>query len=181
MKKLIAVVALLLIVALAGCTTQAGMATIAQKASAAPSPTPKKDLTAAQIVAALKKAGLPVRHEITFDEKTDQNALLGRPGGYISKASFLEPRDDEMWDFSIEYDESFDPVTYGYGYTVETFKNTSEMQKRYDYLNSMVDTGGIVSPRQYIYKYGKAILRVSYDLTPSEAKKYEQAFYEIMK
>jgi hypothetical protein len=174
MKRGIIILIVGLMVGLSGCATPA-------VSTVSPTPTLKADLTATQIVAALKKAGLPIKHEITFDENTDQNALLGRPNEYISKASFLEPMDEEMWDFSIEYDESFDPVTYGYGYTVETFKNTSDMQKRYDYLDSLADTGGIVSPRQYMYKYDKAILRVSYDLTPSEAKKYEQAFYKIMK
>jgi hypothetical protein len=43
---------------------------------------------------ALKAAGLPLSNEAVQDENTDPNNLIGRPNGYLSRASFDLPGGD---------------------------------------------------------------------------------------
>ena len=42
----------------------------------------------------LKGQGLPVRTVNVYTEETDPNKLLGRPGQYVGKANFRNPRAD---------------------------------------------------------------------------------------
>lgn len=130
--------------------------------------------TAEDYLKALEEAGCGITEIYTWTEETDSNGLLGRPGQYTSKADFM--------DENIDPANKVDPVEeYGLpGGTVEVFENEKDCDARYEYLEGFNDPSmGIMALNQYMYKNGNVILRVSYDLTPTQAEAYETAFNEL--
>ncbi len=122
-------------------------------------------LRAIAYVNAFVSEGLPVDNVIEYDEKTDVNDLLGRPGQYISKVNFADTRCEQ-------YDDE-DPV----GGTVEVFATKADMQSRKDYLESLQDKMNIlVNAYFYVSADGLGLLRVTFDITPSEAQEYADIF-----
>lgn len=122
--------------------------------------------TAEQLTAELKSAGLPIDNVIVYDEKTDVNELLGRPNQYISKVNFA--------DTTVEQPEDKeDPV----GGTIETFSNAADLKSRKEYCESVSKDMPLFA--QYYYVNGNYLLRVDHDITPENAKKYEEAFAKI--
>ena len=169
----------LMIVMVAGCSTPASNAPT-EMVVATPSPTPIVYLTAPQIVKKLKQAGLPIVYETTYDEKTDPNNLLGRPGEYTAKTNFIDERYVKDYEelkkiLGDDFDESL-RTDHG---MLETFANKADMQKRLDYVSALTEAGGIVG-NYYIYHSDRAILRIDYTLTSKEAAEYEKAFNKIM-
>lgn len=128
-----------------------------------------EELPDSQSLAEQIKAGNSNVGEIeAFDESTDPNGNLGRPGEYISKADFEDMRLEQ-------YDE------YYTGGTIETFENESDCDNRYEYLKAMQDSSlGAFGLNQYMYKYDKAIFRIEYDLTPDQAEEYHRQIDTIM-
>lgn len=130
--------------------------------------------TAEDYLNALKDAGCGITEIKVWTEETDPNDLLGRPGNYISKADFM--------DVNVDPEDRVEPVDeLGLpGGTIEVFNNKSDCESRYKYLNAFDDAEmGIIALKQYMYKSDNVILRVSYDLTPSQAEVYEKAFNEL--
>lgn len=130
----------------------------------------KPAYTAIDYVNSFINAGLPVDNVIDYDEETDTNGLLGRPGQYTSKVNFADSRIEQ-------YDES-DPL----GGTVEVFNSKSDLQKRKEYIESIRDAAEILAS-QYIYvsKDGLVLLRVEFDLTPEQADEYKMVLDDIDK
>lgn len=129
-------------------------------------------ITAEDALLSLRNQGFPITHILIFDEKTDLNNLLGRPGKYIGKADFLDSR--------IENQEIDESQGLGGG-TIEVFDDIDACQSRYSYLNSLTDASlGAFGVNQYIYKTDYTIFRVSYEILPSEAKEYETAYLSIV-
>src|SRR5699024_7336831 len=67
-----------------------------------------------------------------FDEEDDPNKQLGRPNQYVSKISWADERIDPH-DFSDENEDEIndlDPVEFKGG-TIEGFRNTADLNKRY--------------------------------------------------
>lgn len=127
--------------------------------------------TAEDYLNALREAGCGITEIYTWTEETDSNGLLGRPGQYISKADFM--------DENVNPENKMDPVEeYGLpGGTVEVFESESDCDARYEYLEGFNDPSlGIMALNQYMYKKGNVILRVSYNLTPTQVEAYETAF-----
>ncbi len=57
--------------------------------------------------------------------------------------------------------------------TVEIFRNSGECKARGKYLQSMNDPSlGAIGVNAYMIRYQNVILRVSYDLTKGQAKRY---------
>ena len=172
MKKIIIALCALSLVVLAGCGNQLPPAETVPEPTPEVSQTPEPTQTpldAEAIVTSLKDAGCPIGDMIVYTEETDPNGVLGRPNQYISKCNFA--------DTTLEQLLPDDPA----GGTVETFATKSDCNARYTYLNSLNDPSfGAVGVNAYIYKSDLAILRVSYDITPSAAEKYESAFFEIV-
>lgn len=78
--------------------------------------------------------------------------------------------------------EQYDAANNPQGGTAEVFDNTDDCNSRYEYLKGMQDPSlGIFGVTQYIYKYDKAIFRISYDITPDEAEIYHTEINEIMR
>ncbi len=110
-----------------------------------------------------------------FDEEDDPNKQLGRPNQYVSKISWADKRIDPH-DFSEENEEEIndlDPTEYKGG-TIEGFKNVSDLNRRYTYIKNITLNAPMLN--QYMYKKGLFLMRLDKDLTPSQAKRYEQEF-----
>ena len=119
-------------------------------------------MTSKEIASKLKSAGFPVKNIITYTSKTDPNGLLGRPNQYTSKTSFADNR--------LEQNPNDDPN----GGTIEVFKTKADATKRKKYIESV--TEGLSFLQSYIYQYDNVLIRLSYDLTPSQVKVYTTAF-----
>ena len=134
------------------------------------------NLSSGEALNALKNANGHVTDILVWDESTDINGNLGRPGQYVSKADFSDDRVKESW--TTEEEKMKSGLSGG---TMETFSSESDCDKRCKYLQAFMgaDTGAF-GLNQYMYKYPKAIFRVSYDVVPSEAEVYKGQMDEIM-
>lgn len=118
--------------------------------------------TAAQIVAAFVKEGLPLSNITVYTEETDINEKLGRPGEYIGKVNWADTRyPDTMQD---------DPELG----TIEVFKTEEDLNDRKSYLEDIFEKMPMME--QYMYVSGLALMRLDFALTPSEAEEYDKVF-----
>ncbi|WP_310604814.1 Ig-like domain-containing protein [Anaerosporobacter sp.] len=123
-------------------------------------------LTAEEIVNKFIDAGLNVGTVIVYDETTDPNNKLGRPNQYTSKVNFADSQ-------VTQYDyEGATPV----GGTVEVFNNSADAKARYDYIYSVAH-GTIFE--QYMYLQNNVLLRLDFELTPTQASEYEKVLKTI--
>lgn len=121
-----------------------------------------------EIYEAMKSEGLPIGETIIYDETTDPNEVLGRPGKYIGKGDFV--------DSTVASDG-----TKLSGGTIEVFDDKDVCQARYEYLKQFEDGAlGAFGLNQYMYKSDYVILRVDYDILPKDAEKYEAVFNELI-
>lgn len=123
-------------------------------------------MTAEEIVNVFVESGLPITKIIVYDEETDENELLGRPNQYTSKVNFADDRAEQ---FDIEVN----PV----GGSVEVFNNKDDAKARHDYLDGIGKSSSLFA--QYLYLYDNVLLRIDYNLTPSQAEQYEKAFISL--
>jgi len=129
------------------------------------------DMNASQILEAMKADGLAIGEIQAFDEVTDPNGKLGRPGYYTSKADFLDTRVDcGEW---CHYDGK---ILTDNGGTMEVFSSTKDAKSRENYLDYVTTETGF--GKMYMYRFGNALFRVGMDLLPSQAKEYEDNFFE---
>lgn len=148
MKKIVAIILSVgIIISLTGCGVVQSQAFTA------------KTYNASELIDVLKSKGLPISDRLVFTASTDYNKLLGRPNQYISKADFADNR----------YQQN-DPE-YLVGGTIETFNNSSDLQRRVSYLNGIGEDYETVN--------GNYLLRIRNYLTPDQAKEYENAFKSI--
>ena len=117
-----------------------------------------QSMTAEQVVQQFIVDGFPIGQYVVYDEETDENGILGRPGQYTSKVNFNIT--------SLDFDEEFD---VGSGGSVEVFSNDDDCQARTDYLLAL----NSVFP-EYDYNYGHVLLRLSSKLLPADAATYQQ-------
>jgi hypothetical protein len=122
-----------------------------------------KTKKAVTILRSLKRAGLPIDGYVNYTAATDDNHLLGRPGQYVSKVNFHDTRLDKESDFDIAG-----------GGSIETFRSVSDAKRRYSYVHSITSLSPLFG--EYHYRHGATILRLSFDLTPSQAAAYKRAF-----
>lgn len=134
--------------------------------SACGSSEPKVEVTAESSLTSLQEKISNVIRIVVYDEETDPNENLGRPGQYIGKADFFDDRMEDTEDNAG---------------TIEFFSSKSDCNDRYEYLCKLSDPElGVFGVNQYIYKYDLAVFRVSFDLTPTQAEEYKAAMDEIM-
>ena len=124
-------------------------------------------VTGADVVKKLAAAGLSVALTVDYDETTDPNKQLGRPNGCIDKVAFTDSRIKP--DDVLDSDEG--SVELGGG--VEVFASEKEAQTRADFIKSV--TAGTPALTEYGYVKGGVLLRLSRQLTPSQAAEYEAA------
>ena len=172
-KRLI--LALFLVVVTAACgnaSTTGNSPSPTATPTAVPTATPTPQVayarkSAIQIVQELKAKGLPIGEMFAYTAETDLNHLLGRPGQYTGKAEFKDTR--------ITSSEQGADISVSDGGSVEVFALTADAQRRFAYLQALSTSGNALFA-EYEYLDGVAILRVSNQLTPTEAKAYEAAF-----
>ena len=136
----------------------------------------QEKMTAEEIVNKLKDKGLNIGKIVVYTEETDLNSLLGRPNQYTSKTTFEDTRLEQV-NTDNEYlteEERNEPT----GGTVEVFKDKTDMEKRKSYIENLSSSVSIFN--QYIYSNDYVLLRLEHELTPTQAKEYEEAFNEIM-
>lgn len=126
---------------------------------------PAKAFDAEGITNGLKAAGLPLEKIVVVTPETDDNNLMGRPGGYISKTYFSDSR---YPDAGIEPDKQN---------TVEVFASEADATKRRQYIEGV--TEGIPMFTQYIIQSGTAVVRLDKSLKPDEAKAYEEVLRRL--
>ncbi|KXZ63232.1 hypothetical protein AVENLUH5627_03303 [Acinetobacter venetianus] len=117
---------------------------------------------------------------IVFDERDDPNNQLGRPNQYVEKTSWADTRIDPH-DFSEDNADEIndlDPTQYKGG-TIEKFKNTNDLNRRYNYIKNI--TLNMPTYNQYMYKKGLFLLRLDKDFTPTQAKEYEKELNRLVK
>jgi len=100
--------------------------------------------------------------EYTF--ATDPNHMLGRPGGYLSKASFHDQR--------IHDDYSGDG-------SVEVFSDKQGAQRRAECVRGFTE-GNPALFGEYNWVLGNVFLRVPKELTPEQARAYLHAAERLL-
>lgn len=162
MKKILAI--LLAGIFLIGCSSSG-----TSKGQNSVMPTKEvKEFTAENLLLYLKDKNSNLDKIVVYDENTDPNEKLGRPGNYIGKADFSDSRIEQTGEDLI-------------GGTIEVFENSKDCQSRADYLDKFNDSSlGAFGVNAYIYQYDKAVLRVDYKLTPEQAEEYHTQMDEIM-
>lgn len=116
----------------------------------------------------LEDAGLPLTNVAKQDENTDPHSLLGRPGGYDSRASFDLPGGD------LEGRE----LTSDRGGVIEVFGDPDDAAKRQRFIEETLD-GNPILGTQYMYREGPALLRIGGTVAPSTAEPIGKKFEEI--
>jgi hypothetical protein len=149
-----------------GSSKAADAATPAASGGVTP-PAPKKTLTAEQVATALKDHGLPVKKITVFDEKSDPNKRLGRPGQYTSKVTFIDSRV-----------KNGQPNDISSGGSVEVFEEAADALARGQYIQTTIRAMPVVGA-EYDYLSGGVLLRVAGELPPSAAKAYRAALESI--
>lgn len=128
---------------------------------AAPAPVGEKFdvLNSDAVLAGLKASQLPVVKEVAYTDVTDDNHLLGRPHQYVSKINFEDQR--------IAKPKST------LNNTIESFTSAEDLENRRAYIESISKKVPLFA--QYMYVHKNILLRLSFDLTPAQAKEYEAA------
>lgn len=124
-------------------------------------------LTASQVTAALRQAGLPITKVTAYTAADDPNHLLGRPGQYTSKTEFA--------DTGI-HGEAGNGVAAGG--SVEVYPAAGQAMTRARYIQRIVQAAPALGV-EYDYVAGDVVLRVSGQLTPAEAAGYGKALAKI--
>lgn len=152
---------------LAGCgsdeSAKADTKVTAEPSKAKSAPAERKAApTAEALIAEFKKAGIPVGKTLAYTEKTDGNNLLGRPGQYFAKVNWIDTRlKDGLGDFDTSD-----------GGSLEMFKSAGDAKKRYEYVKGITSSNSAFA--EYDYLHGTVFLRLATELTPSQAKQYDE-------
>lgn len=154
---------------LAGCSNAtpkhtAPPASSSTSASAAPPSPAAPRVDAKAVLAQLAVAGLPMTGGVVQDENTDPNNLLGRPNGYLSRASFDVPGGDPDGDkFGIDR-----------GGVIEVWPDAAGAQTRSAFIQKTLKDTPILGT-EYHYLNGPVLVRISGKVKPSVAAKFEAA------
>ena len=120
------------------------------------------------MVVGLLQRGQPIGGWLIFDAASDPNSLLGRPGGYTAKATFVDervpPPTTERW--GVEN-----------GGSVEVYPTAAGAENRVRYLRTMIEAMPILT--EYNYAHGRIVLRLSRHLLPEHAAEYETALRQM--
>ncbi|MGR7000536.1 hypothetical protein ACU686_24950 [Yinghuangia aomiensis] len=132
----------------------------------------KPGLSARQLADQLKAAGLPIGDITVFDEASDPNNQLGRPGQYTSKAGWVDTR--------VKAEDAQDtPGDISRGGGIEVWPDKSKADTRAKYIRTVTEAMSIPSLKEYDYVSGGYLLRLTFNLTPDQAKQYEGEFRRI--
>jgi hypothetical protein len=122
----------------------------------------------------------------SFSAEDDPNKLLGRPGQYTSKANFHDNRLEapvsrgKCDPVPAGAPSSAEPVCHDTpkdpgvddGGSVEFFASAGDAKRRHEYVSKLTEATPPFA--EYSYLGGAVLLRLSHELTPSQAKAYQQ-------
>lgn len=132
----------------------------------APSSVPASTTTvldARAVLTALTAENLGITNGAVQDENTDPNNLIGRPGQYLSRASFDLPGGDPTGDkYGIDR-----------GGVIECFAMPADAAARYKYIDGITRSNAMLA--EYHYLNGTVIVRLAKGVKPSAAAKFETA------
>lgn len=120
--------------------------------------------TVEKVIDTFAEEGIDLLDWTFFDEETDPNKMLGRPGQYVEKVIF--------WDSRTGDPERTDAIG-----TVEVFKSEKDLGRRMDYVERIGQKMPMLL--QYQFKHKKMLLRLDKKLTPTQAKEYEKALKKM--
>jgi hypothetical protein len=132
-------------------------------APAAPASPAPGSLTAAQVVAKFKAAGLPIGAVTVYTAADDPDHLLGTRNGYLSKAAFVDKQ--------VLAAQAAGQGPVGAGGEVEVFATSAEATARKMYIFSAETTGQMLGT-EYDLVDGVVLLRLSEDLTVAQAEAF---------
>jgi hypothetical protein len=121
-------------------------------------------VTAGQIATRLSAHIKSIAAVADYTAATDNEHLLGRPGGYLSKTLLIDNRVSDSG-------KATNPVDHGG--IVEAFADTDAAAARVDSLRKTLNNPS--GAGEYDYLHGAVVLRVSKLLTPSQAAEYQKA------
>jgi hypothetical protein len=124
-------------------------------------------LNAEEVVKALANHIPAVKPATVYTAKTDRNKLLGRPGGYTSKADWEDGRAHPRLDDEVQR-----------GGSVEIYEDPQDATRRAKHIASVLKAAPMFGT-EYHYTKGGVLLRVSGELTPEQAGKYKAALSTI--
>jgi hypothetical protein len=124
-------------------------------------------LDAKTVVQALADAVGDAKPATVYTAATDPNKLLGRPGGYTSKADFTDDRAKPDLDDEVQN-----------GGSVEVYDDPADAEERGKFIADTLDKMKIFGT-EYHYLKGGILLRVSGELTPEQAAEYETALNKL--
>lgn len=135
-------------------------------AAASPSPAAAAPPDAKALVDKLAAAGIGATNVAVQDENTDPNDLLGRPNGYIGRASADLPGGDT----------TFDAGSIDRGLVIEVWPDKTGADTRSTYIQETLK-GAAALGTEYHYRTadGLALVRVTGKVKPSDAQKIETA------
>ncbi len=114
-----------------------------------------------------------------FSASTDTNELLGYPGYYIGKADFGDSNEKQTT-YATEMSDGTS-VVLPEGGTIELFPGKKSCNARYKYLSVFEDPSmGMLSLKQYMYKYDYVLLRVDYAVGKTTADQYAAAVSQLL-
>jgi len=131
----------------------------------APTPTPTiSPLLGDAVAAAVKASGFPIAELTVFTAETDPNKLLGRPGQYAAKVSWRDTRVTDR---------------YADQATIEVFPDSASLQMRFTYIDGIMKSSPLFLQWMYRNDARLALLRLPKELTPDQAKAWEDWFKKI--
>lgn len=128
--------------------------------------------TAKALVEELRAQVKTVRLSVAYTAGTDPDDKLGRPGGYVSKAAFIDTRIDPD-DVAGEKGD----VRLGGG--VEVYADPLDARARAEIISETLRSAGTLGS-EYAVVAGGALLRVSGELTPRQWRAYEAAWPDVV-
>ncbi|MEU8026256.1 hypothetical protein [Micromonospora haikouensis] len=138
--------------------------------ASAAAPTPAAPLDAKGVLDKLSAADIGITKGAVQDEDSDPNNLLGRPGGYTSRASADLPGGAKEGDkHSIDR-----------GIVIEVFPTKGDADRRSAFIQDSLKSMPILGTEYHYRAGGGAVLvRVTGKVKPSAAKKVEQAVADL--
>lgn len=146
---------ILFILLLSFVTCSTPQSTAPSMPASTPEPTPVP-ISLKQVVDAFNTANLPMTGQVVFDERTDPNELLGRPGRYVEKMNFTDKRIKDKRD----------------NCSIEVFKNPEDALTRHQYLEGVGRSAAMFDSYRFLHK--NILVRIDLKLVPSEAEEYKR-------
>lgn len=125
---------------------------------------PTVDVTSENVINGLFAHGAPIDEYFIYNASSDPNELLGRPGGYVGKATFRDAR----------LETQFDDYQVEDGGSIEVFVNSGQAASRSSYIQTLIQDSPLFDA-EYHFLEGTVLLRVSGRLTPEDTEIYESA------